>query len=273
MKDQRIKEIAENLIDMFSNQDFPPAAARTVINRIAGDKEKPSANWSIINQLIMILSGTDDARGFRQWQSAGRKIKKGARAIYILAPMISKAKRERLDQSTGVMIEEDISILRGFKYIPVFRYEDTEGQPLIQYDYTPPVLPPLVEVAEYLGCTVNYKAFDHSALGSFNTRGEISLYSHDIDVFFHELAHLAHHKIKGLKAGQDAEQEVVAEFTACILCELYGFQGYHHQGWKYIKSYSDGDPVKTIQNIAALVNEVELIVRFILKVEEFQAIA
>jgi hypothetical protein len=31
-----------------------------------------------------------DARGFRQWQKANRQVKKGAKAIYILAPMFFK---------------------------------------------------------------------------------------------------------------------------------------------------------------------------------------
>lgn len=65
----------------------------------------------------------------------------------------------------------------------------------------------------------------------------------------------------------------MAEFVACILCELYGYQGYQYQGWQYIKSYSEDDPVKTIQNIGALLNEVELVVNYILSVEESLAIA
>lgn len=263
-----IQETAEKLIDMFSKQDFPPAAARTIINRVAGDPAKPSANWSVLNQFVMLLSGTEDARGFRQWQSVGRTIKKGAKAIYILALQIIKTKEEKPDPVTGIMTEREISVLRGFKLVPVFRYEDTEGETLPVHNYTPPVLPPLIEVAKYLG-SVNYKAFDYSAFGTFNANiGEISLYSYDVDVFFHELAHLAHHKIKGLKPGQDAEQEIVAEMSACILCLLYGYEGCIYQGWKYMQGYSGGDPVKTIQNIGALLNEVELVVKFILKVEE-----
>lgn len=142
------------------------------------------------------------------------------------------------------MTEREISVLRGFKLVTVFKYEDTAGEPLPVHDYTPPVLPPLIEVAKHLG-SVTYKAFNYSAFGTFNAnRGEIALYSYDGDVFFHELAHLAHHKIKGLKPGQDAEQEIVAEMSACILYELYGYQGYQYQGWQYIKSYYEGESVK-----------------------------
>mgnify|MGYP000847809547 CR=1 FL=1 len=267
MNDERIKEASQKLIDMFSRQDFPPALSRTIINRMKGDG-RPSDKWSITNQMIMRLSGTDDARGFRQWQQVKRSVKKGARAIYIFAPIITKMTEKKIDPGTGYVITEDKSILRGFKLVPVFRYEDTEGEVLPTLDYKPPILPPLTDVAEFLGCSISYKPFDNIAYGSFSTNGEITLYSHDVDVFFHELAHLAHHKIKGLKPGQDPQQEIVAEMSACILCELYGYEGCIYQGWKYMQSYSGGDPVKTIQNIGALLNEVELAVRFIIKVEE-----
>jgi hypothetical protein len=267
MNDERITEASRKLIDMFSCQDFPPALSRTIINRMQGDG-RPSDKWSITNQIIMMLSGTDDARGFRQWQQVKRSVKKGARAIYIFAPIITRMTEKKIDLSAGYEISEDKSILKGFKLVPVFRCEDTEGEALPIPDYSPPVLPPLTDVAEFLGCTVSYKPFNHSAYGSFNPSGEISLYSHDVDVFFHELAHLAHHKIKGLKPGQDADQELVAEMSGCILCELYGYKGYQYQGFHYMQSYSGCDPVKTIQNIGALLNEVELVVKFILKVEE-----
>lgn len=267
MNDERIKEASQKLIDMFSRQDFPPALSRTIINRLQRDS-KPSDKWSITNQIIMMLSGTDDARGFRQWQQVKRSVKKGARAIYIFAPIVTRIMDKKIDLDTGYVITEDKSILKGFKLVPVFRYEDTEGEALSTPDYSPPVLPPLIDVAEFLGCTVLYKPFNHSAFGSFSTNGEISVYSYDIDVFYHELSHLAHHKIKGLKPGQDADQELVAEMSSCILCELYGYQGYQYQGWKYMQHYSGGDPVKTIWHIGSLLNEVELVVNFILKVKK-----
>ena len=47
-------------------------------------------------------------------------------------------------------------------------------------------------------------------------------------VFFHELAHAAHEKVKGtLKAGQDPLQEVVAELSAQALCRMVGNMDEH----------------------------------------------
>jgi hypothetical protein len=115
MNDERIKEASQKLIDMFSRQDFPPALSRTIINRMKGDG-RPSDKWSITNQMIMRLSGTDDARGFRQWQQVKRSVKKGARAIYIFAPIITKMTEKKIDPGTGYVITEDKSILRGLSW-------------------------------------------------------------------------------------------------------------------------------------------------------------
>ena len=86
-------EAINNLINMFKNEDFPQKLALTIIKRV--DEGIPSDKWSITNKLIMLLLGnTTDARGYKQWQEAGRHIKKGEKAFYILAPNTKKIKNE-----------------------------------------------------------------------------------------------------------------------------------------------------------------------------------
>lgn len=86
-------EAVNNLINMFKNEDFPQKLALTIIKRV--DEGIPSDKWSITNKLIMLLLGnTTDARGYKQWQEAGRHIKKGEKAFYILAPNTKKIKNE-----------------------------------------------------------------------------------------------------------------------------------------------------------------------------------
>jgi len=60
----------------------------------------------------MILSGTADARGYRQWKEANRYVKNGAKAIYILVPRIVKR---------SIETEREEEILRRFLTKPVFR--------------------------------------------------------------------------------------------------------------------------------------------------------
>lgn len=262
MEDIKISVITSKLLTMFEQGTFPPAAARTVIKGIAGD-DKPCSKWSFLNQLIILLSDTDDARGYRQWQEVNRYVTKGAKAIYILVPLTRKTTVIVNDTGTGDSREETKHIIRGFKPTPVFRYEDTDGESLPNYSYNPPVLPPLYNVAKHYGM-VRYCAANGGILGSCSQSGNITLYSHDIDVFFHELAHQVHNSITPLRGGQHTDQELVAEMVSVVLCEMYDVQGYEYQGWKYMQGYAGEDPVKTLRAIGSVLNDVEAVVKKIL---------
>jgi hypothetical protein len=63
---------------------------------------------------------------------------------------------------------------------------------------------------------------------------------------FHELAHAAHARIEGgLKGGQHAGQETVAEFTATVLMHLYGLGDRTGNCWKYVQGYA-ANPLQAI---------------------------
>ncbi|WP_448812140.1 ImmA/IrrE family metallo-endopeptidase [Agromyces bauzanensis] len=93
--------------------------------------------WSWNNRLLAIMQlmnrGADVAAphlmGFRQWEQLGRRVKKGAKAIWILAPIIVRSR----DSDDG---EDDRRVV-GFKNVPVFNITDTDGDPLP----APPVKP------------------------------------------------------------------------------------------------------------------------------------
>lgn len=110
--------------------------------------KKPSDSWSLGNKILMFLNGTDDARGFKQWQNVGRSVKKGAKAFYILAPAKRKITRKVTDEDTGEEKEEERAIITGFRDVPVFRCEDTEGDPIPKPEYDPLTPPPLHEIAQ-----------------------------------------------------------------------------------------------------------------------------
>jgi len=201
------------------------------IRRQAG--ERPSDSWSLGNRLLVLMADTEDARGFLQWEQAGRHVVKGARAVYILGPIARKVHGE--DPATGEPTER--TIIRGFKAIPVFRLEDTEGKALEVPDYAPPVLPPLAEVAEAWGIKVAYRPDRGGGYyGAYSPTAErIELVTHAEMTFFHELAHAAHRRLGGLtSAGQDPRQEIVAETSAAALCLMYGLQGYVAPAAQYV---------------------------------------
>jgi antirestriction protein ArdC len=197
----------------------------------------PSNKWSFTNRLLQFLAGTEDGRGIGQWRTAGRRIKKGTKAFYILVPLQSQKVIE--NEKTGD--EEKVPVLVGFKACPIFRVEDTEGDPLPYHDLEPSQPPPLMNVAEAWGIEVNYLPGGGPAWGYYAPgRSEIGLSTHDEGVFFHELAHVAHERVSGtLKAGKDWEQEAVAELTSAVLMHLYGKTPDDGGAYRYIRSYAE----------------------------------
>lgn len=248
-KIDRAEEAVQRLVGMFERDEIPEAVAETVIRSKLGNA--PSAKWSLGNQLLMLLAGTTDARGFRQWEQAGRKVRKGAKAFYILGPMTRKME----DKETG----ETVTRVFGFKGVPVFAAEDTEGdEPYEAEVYEPMELPPLWDVAERIGVTrIDYGPFANGFKGYYQP-GEkrIMLCSHDVDVFFHELAHAAHATIETLKGGQDRKQEIVAETVAATLCVLYGYEGFISKAGDYISAYAEENPARAIMSVLATVQKV-----------------
>ncbi len=63
----------EKIVQLFSSKQLPDLCAKALINA----PERPSSKWSFGNQLLMLLAGTSDARGYRQWQDVGRHVMKG----------------------------------------------------------------------------------------------------------------------------------------------------------------------------------------------------
>lgn len=261
----RAEEAVSAFLRMIETGEFPAAVGK--ITMLSRASDAPSAKWSAGNQALMIAAGTMDARGFRQWQEVGRRVKKGARAFYIFTPLT--VTKTEVDEETGEEVKK--TILVGFGTVPVFRVEDTEGEPLPAYD--PPKLPPLIEVARAFGVSVTY-APQAGAWGGYYVpeREEIVLCTHAERVFFHELAHAAHDRMlrqqgSKLAGGQHAWQEIVAETAAAALCHIYGYSGYELQSARYIERYAGG-PEKTLRELMKYAGEVKAVLELILTTAE-----
>lgn len=275
-REQVAKTVAE-LAKAIESDDLPETVAKTVI--IAKDVDKPSSKWSPGNRFWMLLNGTLDARGYNQWKQVGRHVKKGAKAFYILAPVTKVITVKVTDEETGEEREEKRQVLAGFTGVPVFRYEDTEGKPLPQPDYKPVKLPPLFDVAKFYGINVEWLPDNGEYYGMYYLSGDrIELRTHDEDTFWHELAHAAHHRLRGeLKGGQEPDQEMVASLAAAVIASLYGYKLYIRRNVEYAKSYArlaEGkDPVKILRRIFKVLGEVEAVVLKILEDAEKAAAA
>jgi len=244
--EDRVQGAIDSIINMFENNTYPEAIARTVLHRQATDA--PSSTWSMGNILLMLMSGTDDARGFDQWKQVGRTVKKGAKAFYILGPKLRKVTDDQ---------GEEKRVITGFVSIPVFRYDDTDGAEIARPDYAPAVMPPLSHVADAFGVKVAYGPFAERYYGYYRpSTNAIMLCTHDVSVFFHELAHAVHGTFRTLKGGQDQAQEIVAETVAAVLCKLYGFDGFIGTNAQYIRKYAKDNPSKAVMKVLADVQKV-----------------
>ena len=103
----------QQIVELFQTGNVPQALAVATIPPQSGI---PSARWSWSNRLLQFLADTSDARGYRQWQEAGRQVKKGAKSFHILGPKTRKITRTNDEGET-----EEKLIVAGFYSIPVFR--------------------------------------------------------------------------------------------------------------------------------------------------------
>lgn len=208
----------------MASGDLPEAVAKTYIR--AGDV--PSARWSRCNRILAALSGTRDARGFRQWERAGRRVRRGAKAVYILAPLLVPGR------DAG---EADERIMVGFRAVPVFRYEDTEGAPLREYE--PVSMPPLWGLAEYNGLDVRYANSTGGEYGAISVgRRSVTLSTESPDTYLHELVHWYDLRDRDdARHGQDPVQETVAQLGACALAHMYGLDATGYTA-SYIAGYA-----------------------------------
>jgi antirestriction protein ArdC len=245
---EKTKAILDGLVEKIDS-DTASQFVRDRIELFSDGSDIPCRRWSMLNQFSVFLYGTHDARGIRQWNSVGRKVKKGAHALYIFVPMLyaaPKPKKETSEKNENDEGDEEtlgtgiVKTLTGYKRMAVFRVEDTEGAPL-DYEERIKALDveslPLIEVAKSLGVKVE---------GGLTTRGVEGWYrkstkqimlgtAHPI-VFLHELSHAVDNALPD-KNNDYAFNEVVAELSAAFLGSLYDVKFDIANTKSYIKSW------------------------------------
>lgn len=244
---------AQRIVDAFKEPEkLPKALAPIFIHR--NDLNIPCRKWSWHNQLLAALSGTSDARGMKQWNNVSRKIKKGSKAIWILAPCL-KTVTEKDDNGQ----ERKRNILYGFKGTPVFAVEDTEGKTLQGNEKSDEWLRnlPLLVVAESWGIHVGaYSGEDKNALGYFQFgtgRKAIMVGVENLSTWAHELVHAADHHLTKLTDDRNM-LEIVAELGGAILLDCLGqsFDADLGGAYQYIQRHAEATgkpPVKACMDV------------------------
>jgi hypothetical protein len=249
-RNEKTKRAIEHVIDAFRSGDIPAAIAHA---KFGIPENVPMAQWSERNQMIATLHGTIDARGFQQWKTAGRSVKRGAKAFYILAPWTIRKKVTKLseageiiiDNETGEPIKTESTIVIGYYDVPVFRAEDTEGEPLT-YNHLDESKFDLAPVARSWGIDIRTVAFTGIGNAYYCYDGDIhiGMATDSEKTFCHELAHAAHHrwcKRNGFNFAElpQWEMEIVAELSSGALLYLIGKKpevGFH---FEYISRHAE----------------------------------
>jgi antirestriction protein ArdC len=183
-------------------------------------------HYSFGNVILIMLQCPHASRvaGYRAWQRMNRFVRKGEKAIYVLAPMVYKHSE---DESTVT----NEKVIRGFKYVPVFDISQTDGEELpsvcdrLSGDDPSGLFAQLVAVAQSIGFIVE----DCELPGE--TNGDCTHALHRIRVkstnspaqrvktLAHEIAHaILHETFEDRKLA-----ELEAESTAYVVCQSLGF--------------------------------------------------
>lgn len=183
--------------------------------------------------------------GFHTWRRLGRTVRRGEKGIWILAPIT----RRIVDEATGDACEPRARrVLSGFKAVPVFDIEQTDGQP-------PPLLPAerlrgeapgsvfeqLVEVAGDIGYMVTEDRLPGARNGDCSyadrhIRVEMTNDSAQrVKTLTHELAHAMLHE----GSGDRSRAELEAESIAYVVCRAIGIDAGAYS-FGYVASWAGG---------------------------------
>ena len=112
---------AQRILRAFEDTNSLPKPLAQVFIRRNGRPHYRKWSWG--NQLLVVLHNYTDARTFNQWQEVGRKRQEGREGVLHPRPVDEEAaKRNKPARRRSIIV--------GFKGLPVFGLEQTEGTPL-----------------------------------------------------------------------------------------------------------------------------------------------
>ncbi|MFT9493855.1 MULTISPECIES: ArdC-like ssDNA-binding domain-containing protein [Bacillota] len=181
---------------------------------------------------------------FKRWNELGRKVKKGSKSIKIFKPNFKKVENDDGEEETKLV---------GFLTVPVFAYEQTEGEPLpidkilIKLDGDCPEARQILHCAEQIakddGCPISYgdargaNGFYEPASHRIVVSDSLSI-NHRCKTLVHELVHSKVHRYDTKSSA--SEKEVVAEGSAFVVCSYFGLDTSDYS-FRYVNSWSKND--------------------------------
>lgn len=206
-------------------------------------------SYSFNNTLLIAMQGGQLVAGYNKWRDDfHRNVRKGEKAIKILAPAPFKAKKEvqKLDaQGRPVMGKDGKPVTEvqeiqvpAFKIVSVFDVSQTEGEPL-----------PSIGVEELTGSVERYGEFFKKRIAIQEGMSELQT----LKTAIHEIAHSKLHAIDPeAPAIEQADRpdsrtrEVQAESVAYAVCQHYGLDTSDYS-FGYVAGWSSGKDLKELK--------------------------
>ena len=226
MNVEQAKQIASNAIDELTKalekghseglRDYLKAMARF-------------HRYSAYN-IMLILSQRPNATqvaGFQTWKQFGRFVRKGAKGILVLAPILRRQETDEINQE-----KEPAKIIVGFRGVYVFDLADTDGQALPNFAQTEgdPAghTERLKAFVAARGIQLEYSDAIRPAQGLCSP-GKITLLpgqppAEEFAILAHEVAHAILHQRERRAETTKTIRETEAEAVAFVVCESIGLQ-------------------------------------------------
>lgn len=221
---KRAKELIKDV------KELTPEQFKQILDNLANFHQ-----YSLYNQIILWFAGCSQVAGYKKWKELDRTVKKGEKAIWILAPWFKKVNKEKEEDQ-----EKQKEILHGFFSVPVFDISQTEGEPVKRGLTTSSDIDfeELRKATEKAGWIVVFKALE-IAKGGYVTsdNGEITLNSNldeleNTGTLVHEWVHKElKHPNNGIPP-RVAEQQ--AETATYLVCKVLGIERksvFYLKGW------------------------------------------
>jgi antirestriction protein ArdC len=217
--------------------------------------------YSLNNQFLIAIQRPDATQiaGFKTWKSLERSVRKGEKAIKILAPRI--AKKTVTDADTGVEREEQV---RYFVPVSVFDVAQTDGKPLPKHPYQPLTgeshaewLPKLAAYAAGLGYAMSEEQLREGVGGFCDPVAKRIVLNANraqnakVATAIHEIAHA--HGIDYTDYTRP-QAEVIVESVAYMVCQSVGLEA-DASAVPYLADWDDTDDLDALTRFAGTVDE------------------
>jgi hypothetical protein len=250
---ERLRQAAEQLLSSEGWQRWVRARASNGL-----------ARYSLTNQLLVALQSQGRARfvaGFKQWLRLGYCVKKGERALRILAPMTVKERDRRTGEETGetktffrtvfVFFQDQVVPLPSGEAVPL----EPPREPL-SGDSHAHLLPRLRAFCESLGYSVSFEVLDGPAGGWCDRRARRIVVdaqtppNGQLRTLVHECAH-------ALGVDYDRysreQSEVLADAITFVVCSSVGL-AVDGESISYVAGWGDDGALEAVTEFASTID-------------------